>query len=134
MKKNIGLKTLLSIYTFLAAIGGLGEALFPHQFVGSFMTLNSGGILMTQNTGVFQLGTAIISLMALRIRDYAALRAIVTALTVINFGVVAVALQQMFASGKFSTDNLGDLVLHGLMALWFLYYAISYWATNVRKK
>lgn len=94
--------------------------------MGSFVTsLNADGAFMAQNTGVFQAGTAIIAFMARNVREKVALRSLVVGFTLINAGVVAVAVQQMVSRGTVSSDGIGDLIIHGLMAVWFGYYLVA---------
>lgn len=126
MKRFFSLKAILIVYAFLAGISGLAEALAPHQFVGSFLTsLNADGAFMAQTTGVFQAGTAIIAFMARNVGDKVALRSLLAGFTFINAGVVAVAVQQMVSRGTVSSDGIGDLIVHGLMAVWFGYYLVA---------
>lgn len=126
MKRIFSLKSLFIVYTFLAGISGLAEALTPYQFVGSFITsLTADGAFMSQNTGIFQAGTAIIAFLAWNIREKVALRSLLIGFTFINAGVVAVAVQQMISRGTVSIDGIGDLIVHGLMTVWFGYYLVA---------
>jgi hypothetical protein len=122
LKKVFNLKTLLVVNAVFALIGGLGEALAPREFVGSFVaSLDASGAFIAQNMGVFQLGTAVISFMAMNVQDRAALKAILAGFVVIHAGITLVALNGM-ASGVMSSEGVADLVIHGLLAVGFGYF------------
>jgi cytochrome c biogenesis protein CcdA len=126
MKKVFSLKVLFVVNAIFALVGGLGEALAPQQFVGSFVSsLDSSGAFMAQNTGVFQTGTAIISFLARNIQDGRALKAILGGFTLIHTGVVLVAVQHMVSMRAVSSDGVGDLVIHGLLAIGFGYFLFA---------
>src|SRR5690606_31144257 len=123
MKKIFSLKGLFVVNAIFALLGGLGEALAPEQFVGSFVSsLDSSGAFMAQNAGVFQTGTAIISFLARGIQDRRALKAILAGFTLIHVGVVLVAVQHMVSAGTVNAEGVGDLVIHGLLAIGFGYF------------
>jgi hypothetical protein len=124
MKKVFNLKTLFVINAAFALIGGLGEALIPQQFVGSFVSsLDASSAFIAQNMGVFQTGTAIISFTARNVQDKAALKAILAGFVVIHAGITLVALNGM-AKGVMSSEGIADLVIHGLLAVGFGYFLV----------
>ncbi len=126
MRKTFNLKALFVVNAIFAFIGGLGEALAPQQFVGSFVSsLDASGEFMAQNTGVFQTGTAIISILAMNIQDRRALKAILAGFTFIHAGVVAVAVQHMVSTGTVNAEGVGDLLIHGLLAIGFGYFLVA---------
>jgi hypothetical protein len=122
VKRLFTLKTLFVINAVFALIGGLGEALAPHEFVGSFIpTLDAGGAFIARNLGIFQTGTAIISFMARNLQDSAALRAILAGFFVVHAGILLVAINGI-ATGVSSSESVTDLAIHGLFAVGFGYF------------
>jgi hypothetical protein len=125
MKKIFKLKTLFVINAAFALIGGLGEALAPQQFVGSFVeSLDASGAFIAQNMGVFQLGTAVISFMARNVQDRVTLRAILAGFFVVHVGITLVAINGI-ATGVTNSESVADLVIHGLLAVGFGYFLLA---------
>ncbi len=119
------LKHFLLLNTLLAFIGGLGLVFNP---VGTFsfqgIALSEGGAYAAQIMGILLLGFGAISWKARRIQDTGAVASITKIFAFIHIGIVVLNIMAL-QSGLVNGSGWGDLVLHGVLGLGFLYYAVK---------